>query len=169
MSASHQPIHCAVIIGVGASKAIVAAVCRRIAREGLLVYVVGRTAHKVESIAAEIQQAGGQVIAHILDATNLTQVSALFADIAAKNQIVDLTINIVGRHTPSHSLRTSTKFFDLMRRMTIFSDFLVSQQAILAMLPQQKGTLKTKKEHYSMLLLICVLLSSSGQRATRRF
>lgn len=46
---------CVVVVGVGASQGIGAAVSRRFAQEGLKVYVVGRTLEKAEQIATEIK------------------------------------------------------------------------------------------------------------------
>lgn len=138
--ASIQP-HCAVVIGVGASQGIGAAVCRRIAQAGLLVYVVGRTASKLEQVVAEIQRAGGQAEAYTLDATSAEQIAGLFAAITAKQQVIDLVVNNVGSNMPSRFLSTTPKFFDQMWRHTFLSAYLVSQQALAAMLPQHTGTL----------------------------
>lgn len=82
---------CAVVVGVGASHGIGAAVSRRIGHEGLLVYVAGRTPEKLEGVVAEIQQAGGQAESYILDATKVRQVDALFSHINARQQAIAQT------------------------------------------------------------------------------
>ena len=48
----------ALMVGVGASQGLGAASARRFAREGLHVVVAGRTADKVEKVAAEIRATG---------------------------------------------------------------------------------------------------------------
>lgn len=131
----------AVVIGVGASKGVGAAVCRRIAQGGLLVYVVGRTSSKLEQVVAEIRQSGGQATPYVLDATQAPDIAQLFAHITQKNQFAELVVNNVGSNMPSRFLTTRASFFDEMWRLTFLSGFLVSQQAIPAMLLQQKGTL----------------------------
>lgn len=132
---------CAVVIGVGASQGIGAAVCRRIAQEGRLVYVVGRTLSKLNIVVGEIESAGGQAQAVALDATDANQIAALFATIAQQNQLIDLVVNNVGSNMPSRFLSTTTKFFDQMWRNTFVSAYWVSQHALAAMQPQQSGTL----------------------------
>ncbi|RYY80224.1 MAG: SDR family NAD(P)-dependent oxidoreductase [Moraxellaceae bacterium] len=137
---SRQP--CAIVIGVGASQGIGAAVCRRIGREGLLVYVVGRTQEKLDGVVAEIQQAGGQAESYILDATKAGQVEALFGHIiSTRQQRIDLVVHNVGSNMPSRFLKSSLNFFDSMWRFTFLSGFLVSQQAVKAMQQQGQGTL----------------------------
>lgn len=140
LSSAKQP-HCAVVVGVGASKGIGAAVCRRIARENLLVYVVGRTPGKLNQVVKEIEQAGGQAVAYTLNAMDPTQIAELFNAIAAKQQHIDLVVHNVGSNMPSRFLSTTEKFFDQMWRTTFLSAYVVSQQALTAMLPQQNGTL----------------------------
>lgn len=132
---------CAVVVGVGASKGIGAAVCRRIAQEGLLVYVVGRTTSKLEQVVAEIRQVGGQAEAYTLDATDPVQIAGLFTAIANKQQRIELVVNNVGSNMPSRFLTTTASFFDQMWRTTFLSGYLVGQHALTAMLPHQTGTL----------------------------
>lgn len=132
---------CAVVIGVGASQGIGAAVSRRIGREGLLVYVVGRTQEKLDRVVAEVQQAGGQAESYILDATKASQVEALFSHINARQQAIALVVHNVGSNMPSRFLKSSLSFFDSMWRLTFLSGFLVGQQAVKTMQQQGKGTL----------------------------
>ncbi|MEC7119290.1 MAG: SDR family NAD(P)-dependent oxidoreductase [Pseudomonadota bacterium] len=132
---------CAVVVGVGASQGIGAAVCRRAAREGYRVYVVGRTQAKLDQVVAEITQQGGQAVACCVDATNAAKIAGLFAAIAAEQPTIDLVVNNVGSNMPSRFLSTSPRFFDQMWRTTFLSGYLVSQQALALMLPQQHGTL----------------------------
>lgn len=82
---------CAVVVGVGASHGISAAVSRRIGHEGLLVYVAGRTPEKLERVVTEVQQAGGQAESYILDATKVRQVDVLFSHINAHQQTIAQT------------------------------------------------------------------------------
>lgn len=136
------PVHrCAIVIGVGAQQGIGAAVCRRAAQAGLVVHVVGRTLAKLDEVVTSIEAAGGEAHAHVLDATAADQIAALFAQITAQHQIIDLVVNNVGSNMPSRFLSTKAKFFDQMWRLTFLSGFLVSQQAIPLMQAQGHGTL----------------------------
>ena len=92
---------CAVVIGVGASQGIGAAVCHRFAKEGLKVYVAGRTFQKIEAVAAEIHTKGGEATAFRLDAEDIHQVQALFDTITSQNERITAVIHNVGGNIPS--------------------------------------------------------------------
>jgi NADP-dependent 3-hydroxy acid dehydrogenase YdfG len=132
---------CAVVIGVGASQGIGAAVCRRAAQAGLLVYVVGRTTAKVEQIAAELHAMGGQAIAHTLDSTHAGQVKQLFASLASAQHQPVLVVHNVGSNMPSRFLTTPLRFFENMWRHTFLSAVVTSQAALSAMQPFAQGTI----------------------------
>lgn len=132
---------CAVVVGVGASKGIGAAVCRRIAREGLLVYVAGRSVEKLNKVVDEIRQQGGMAERYVLDASKTAEVDALFRQIAKRQQRLDLVVHNVGSNMPSRFLSSSLPFFDRMWRLTFLSAYLVGQRASSLMLKQQQGTL----------------------------
>ncbi|MEQ9639224.1 MAG: SDR family NAD(P)-dependent oxidoreductase [Alphaproteobacteria bacterium] len=68
-----------IVIGVGASNGLGAAVARRYAVGGLRVLVAGRTAAKVGQVAEEIRAAGGTAEPRVCDVTDAAQVDALFA------------------------------------------------------------------------------------------
>jgi NADP-dependent 3-hydroxy acid dehydrogenase YdfG len=132
---------CAVIIGVGASQGIGAAVCRRAAQAGLLVYVVGRTTAKVEQIVTELQAFGGQAIAYTLDATDTVQVKQLFATLMHAQHQPVLVVHNVGSNMPSRFLATPLVFFGNMWRHTFLSAVVTSQAALDAMQPFAQGTI----------------------------
>lgn len=132
---------CVVVIGVGAIQGIGAAVARRFAQAGLKVYVVGRTQQKIDAVVADIQQQGGQAIAHALDAENITQIQALFDVISSRNEHITAVIHNVGGNIPSIFLRTSLSFFNKMWRSTFLSAYLVSQITLAIFEQQKQGTL----------------------------
>jgi short-subunit dehydrogenase len=90
---------CAVVIGVGASQGIGAAVCRLFAKEGLKVYVAGRTFQKIEAVAAEIHANAGEAVAFRLDAEDINQVQALFDTITSQNERITAVIHNVGEYS----------------------------------------------------------------------
>lgn len=136
-----QMRQCAIVVGVGASKGIGAAVCRRAARAGLKVYVVGRTDSKLQQVVAEIRAQGGDAVAYVLDAGNEIQVAELFAEVARQHLQPVLVVHNVGSNMPSRFLSSSMQFVDRMWQHTFLSAFVVGQAAIQALLPHQQGTL----------------------------
>lgn len=133
--------HCAVVVGVGASLGIGAAMCRRIAREGVFVYVVGRSVDKLDAVVADIAHRGGRAEAYVLDATQSQQVEGLFLHIAQRKQLLELVVHNVGLMQVSFFLSSSLKLFDAIWKNTFLSGFLVGQQAAAYMLKQQYGTI----------------------------
>ncbi|EPK3662212.1 SDR family NAD(P)-dependent oxidoreductase, partial [Acinetobacter baumannii] len=121
---------CAVVIGVGASQGIGAAVCHRFAKEGLKVYVAGRTFQKIEAVAAEIHANAGEAVAFRLDAEDINQVQALFDTIISQNERITAVIHNVGGNIPSIFLRSPLSFFTQMWQSTFLSAYLVSQSCL---------------------------------------
>lgn len=87
---------CVVVVGVGASQGIGAAVSRRFAQEGLKVYVVGRTLEKAEQIATEIKNNHGDAVGYCLDAEDPIQVQQLFQSISLSQEQLVAVIHNVG-------------------------------------------------------------------------
>lgn len=132
---------CAVVLGVGAAQGIGAAVCRRLARAGLYVHVVGRTSSKIDDVVQAIQREGGQAQSHCLDATNASDIDGLFHKINQAGDQLHVVVNNVGSNMPSRFLSTEPQFFDAMWRATFLSGFLVSQAVLPQMKQQGHGTL----------------------------
>lgn len=68
----------ALVIGVGAEKGLGASISARFAREGFHVFVAGRTAQRLELVVKQIRSAGGAATAIVADATQESDVRALF-------------------------------------------------------------------------------------------
>ncbi|MCU4415239.1 SDR family NAD(P)-dependent oxidoreductase [Acinetobacter sp. WU_MDCI_Axc73] len=132
---------CAVVFGVGASQGIGAAVCRRIAREGLWVYVVGRTQEKLNRVVQGIQNQGGHASAVIADTTQFEHVEQVFAQIREQGLLLDLVVHNVGSNYPSRFLSSTLDFFDSMWKLTFLSGFHVGQLAASVMSEQKQGTI----------------------------
>lgn len=71
----------------------------RFAKEGLKVYVAGRTFQKIEAVAAEIHSKGGDAVAFRLDAEDIKQVQALFDTITSQNERITAVIHNVGKYS----------------------------------------------------------------------
>jgi len=69
----------ALVAGVGSSNGLGAAIARRLAREGLLVFVAGRTEERLEKVAAEIIAARGKAVAVAADFTSEKDVIRLLS------------------------------------------------------------------------------------------
>ena len=125
----------AVVIGVGASQGLGAALARRCAREGLHVLVAGRTAAKLEAVAGEIRSAGGHASSVVADAMQPGDVARLFDAAEAAGGPPALAIYNAGNNRISPLLEMSDEFFADTWRLCCFGGFLFGREAARRMLP----------------------------------
>jgi 3-oxoacyl-[acyl-carrier protein] reductase len=83
---------------VGAAGGIGSAVCRRLAKSGARILLVGRTAEKLEALAAELRSLdpAGTYTPHVADATRSADIDAAFAKAVELFGSVHGTANLVG-------------------------------------------------------------------------
>lgn len=133
---------CAVVVGAGARSGIGGALCARFAAAGLHVYAAGRSADKLEPLAASLREAGGHVTPVTADATQPQQVQSLFDRIARDGRVPELVVfNASERNLPKPLLDMTPDYIEQMWRVCCLGGFLVGQEAIRRMLPQGSGTI----------------------------
>src|SRR5262245_26999401 len=128
----------AIVIGVGASQGLGAALARRFAREGLAVFLAGRTAERIEAVAAEIREAGGAATAVVADTTQSADVARLFD---AAGEPPALAVYNAGNNRIRPLLEMDDEFFEDTWRLACFGGFLFGREAARRMLPKGGGTL----------------------------
>jgi NAD(P)-dependent dehydrogenase (short-subunit alcohol dehydrogenase family) len=131
----------AVVVGVGPSKGLGAALARRFAREGLKVYLAGRTAEKLEGIAAEIRTAGGQAVPVTTDATIEGDVISLFHTVSGDPGELDIVVCNVDSNRRAPLLETSGDMFRQLWLQNAYAGFLVGREAARLMTDKRHGTL----------------------------
>ncbi len=82
-----------VAIVTGASQGSGYGASRAMAREGASVVLVSRTREKLESVAREIENAGGIALAHPADVTNRAAMAAMIEVTAARFGRIDVLVN----------------------------------------------------------------------------
>jgi len=133
-------IQTALIIGVGPDQGLGATLCRRFAKHGLHVVAVGRTAAKVEHVAAGIRAAGGLATGLVADATN----EAAVADLVARTEAIgpiSLAIYNAGNNMNGDFLSMEASFFESCWRIACFGGFLFSRDVLHHMSARGAGTL----------------------------
>ncbi len=128
------------MLGVGPHNGIGAALCRRFAREGMHVLVGGRTAEKVEDVAASIRASGGHAIAKATDATVEADVVALFAAAKEAGLQVQVAIYNAGNNVFGDLPSMEAKVFEDCWRVACFGGFLFAREAARTMAPVKRGT-----------------------------
>ncbi len=130
----------AIVIGVGASEGLGAALCRMAADEGLHVFVGGRTEAKVTAVAAGIREAGGQATARVADTTDEASVAGFVAGAEAAGPI-DLAVFNAGNNMPGDFLDMEARHFEACWRVGCYGGFLFCREALRPMAARGAGTL----------------------------
>ncbi len=125
----------AIVVGAGARSGVGGAVSRRLAREGLVVYVAGRTAQKLDDLCADIAGLGGEARPVVTDTTAEAQVNALFRAVQDAGDRLEIVVYNAGNNHPGDFLTMETDYFEQAWRVCCLGGFLVGRAAAKAMLP----------------------------------
>lgn len=131
----------ALIIGVGAEKGIGGALCQRAQQAGYHVAIVGRTAAKIDTLAAQINAEGGSASAHVTDVGDEAQMLAMFADIdALEGDLAFVTYN-AGSGFRHETASMSGHVFEDVWRVTCLGGFIAGREAAKRLAALGQGTL----------------------------
>ena len=130
----------AIVVGVGPRVGLGGALCERFAREGLHVFVAGRTPEKVEAVVMAIRNGGGRATGVVVDTTREQGVIALF-DRAEKSAegVLDLVVYNAGNAALGQVHDMEASFFEDVWRVGCLGGFLVGREAVRRMLPRGRG------------------------------
>lgn len=117
------------IAGVGASAGLGAALGRRFAREGYTVVLTGRTAQRVEAVAAEIREHGGHALAAVADITS-EQDLARVAQLVKREGVLRSAIFNAGNAVRAPTLELSVEAFESAWRTNVLGGFLFARAAL---------------------------------------
>jgi NAD(P)-dependent dehydrogenase (short-subunit alcohol dehydrogenase family) len=131
----------AIVVGVGPRMGLGGALCRRVAREGLHVFLAGRTSGQLEEVAADIRHAGGVATAVVTDTTNEMDVMRLFTAVQDSGAPLDLVAYNAGNNRWSPLLDTSAQIFEDLWRVCCLGGFLVGREAARTLVPRGRGSI----------------------------
>jgi len=111
------------------------------AQEGATVVIIGRTASKLESVSAEISDAGGTAASYALDVADYDAVEQMTADVLDKFGQVDVLVNNAG-HSSQHRrlLNTSPEEMQSVIDSNLIGTFFCTKAVVPAMLEAKSGT-----------------------------
>jgi len=130
----------ALVVGVGASHGLGAAAARRFAREGLHVVVAGRTAEKVERVAAEISASGGSAEAVTGDAA-IEENAIRFVETAEAKGPLAIVLQNSGSNRQDPFLELAAADFETIWREHCLAGFLTGRESARRMVPRGHGTI----------------------------
>lgn len=125
---------------IGAGDFIGAAIAKRFAAEGYLVFVGRRNGEKLAPLVQEIEAAGGRVVARTLDAREEDQVIAFLAEAEAMAPL-EVCIFNVGANVNFPFTETTSRVFRKVWEMACYGGFLAGREAAKLMLPRGTGSI----------------------------
>lgn len=131
----------AVVLGVGPERGLGASLAKRFAKEGLHVFIAGRSEDKLEKVAECIRLEGGSATPVIADGTDEGDVIRLFETVKAKGSVVDIAACTVDSNISAPIMDTEVEIFTKLWKQNCLVGFLFGREAVKAMIKQHRGTL----------------------------
>lgn len=125
---------------VGAGDYIGAAIARKFAAEGFLVFAGRRQGDKLAPLVAEIEGTGGRIRGHSLDARQEEEVAAFLRDADAAAPLEVCIFNI-GANVNFPLLETTERVFRKVWELACYAGFLTAREAARLMLPHGRGNI----------------------------
>jgi NAD(P)-dependent dehydrogenase (short-subunit alcohol dehydrogenase family) len=125
---------------IGAGDYIGGAIAKKFAAEGFMVFAGRRDGEKLAPLVAEVEAAGGRVVARSLDARKEDQVAAFLRD-ADQRAPLEVCIFNVGANVNFPILETTERVFRKVWEMACYAGFLAGREAARLMLPHGRGCL----------------------------
>ena len=125
---------------IGAGDYIGAAIVRRFAAEGYIVFAGRRNGDKLEALRLEIEAAGGRLVTRALDARDEDQVVAFLVE-AESTAPLEVCIFNVGANVNFPLLETTSRVFRKVWEMACFGGFLTAREAARHMLARGAGSI----------------------------
>ena len=128
------------VVGVGASRGLGAAIARRFAKGGHPVVIAGRNAEKLAKVEQEIRASGAKVVVVTGDAASPADAKRF---VAAAEALAPLAVAVhnAGSNEPTPFLKITEEQFTRHWREHVLGGFSVAQAAIPALLKNGGGSL----------------------------
>jgi NAD(P)-dependent dehydrogenase (short-subunit alcohol dehydrogenase family) len=126
----------AAVIGVG--DYIGAAIAKKFAAEGFVVFAGRRNGEKLAPLTAQIEASGGRIAARGLDARKEDELTAFLQD-ADRRAPLEVCIFNVGANVNFPLLETTDRVFCKVWEMACYSGFVAAREAARLMLPRGQG------------------------------
>jgi short-subunit dehydrogenase len=122
-----------IVMITGASSGIGEAAAREVGKAGGVVLLVARSADKLQDLAEEVRELGGDAFAHPCDLTDPDDVDRMAAEVLAEYGHVDVLINNAGKSIRRSINRSYDRFHDYQRTMQL--NYFAPVKLILDLLP----------------------------------
>ena len=123
---------------IGAGDFIGAAIAKRFAAEGFVIFAGRRNADKLAPLVADIEAAGGSIVARGLDARKDDDITAFLREADAQAPL-EVCIFNVGGNVNFPLLDTTERVFRKVWELACYAGFLTGREAARLMLPRGQG------------------------------
>ena len=130
----------ATVAVIGAGDFIGAAIAKKFAAEGFVIFAGRRNGDKLASLVAEIEGKGGRAVARALDARKEDKLASFIKDADACAPLEVCIFNI-GANVNFPLVETTERVFRKVREMACYSGFLAAREAARLMVPRGHGCL----------------------------
>src|SRR3954466_14834701 len=128
----------ATVAVIGAGDYIGAEIVKKFASEGFTVFARRRNGDKLAPLVAEVEAAGGRIVARSLDARKEEETTAFLND-ADKHAPLEVVIFNVGANVNFPILETTDRVFRKVWEMACWAGFVAGREAARLMLPRGGG------------------------------
>jgi NAD(P)-dependent dehydrogenase (short-subunit alcohol dehydrogenase family) len=125
---------------IGAGDYIGAAIAKKFAAEGFLVFAGRRHGEKLAPLIAEVEAAGGRIVGRSLDARKEDELTAFLRDADATSPLEVCVFNI-GANVNFPLLETTERVFRKVWELACYAGFLAGREAAGLMLPRSRGNI----------------------------
>ena len=130
----------ATVAVIGAGDFIGAAIAKRFAAEGFVIFAGRRNADKLAPLVADIEASGGSIVARALDARKEDDITA-FLRAADAHAPLEVCIFNVGGNVNFPLLETTERVFRKVWELACYAGFLTGREAARLMLPRGQGSI----------------------------
>ncbi|WP_079479174.1 SDR family NAD(P)-dependent oxidoreductase [Halobacillus salinus] len=132
-----------VAIITGASKGLGRALALAFAKEGYALGICARGEEKLEDVASELEELGGEVVAVRADVTESSDVERFVSIVEDRFGRIDVLINNASKFGPGPTLLADypTDAFRDVIETNIMNPFLVTKRVLPGMLAQKQGSI----------------------------
>jgi NAD(P)-dependent dehydrogenase (short-subunit alcohol dehydrogenase family) len=131
----------AVVVGVGPTRGLGAAIARRFAREGFRVTIMGRSADKLAQAAKDLRTTGADVDMVVGDVTDEAAVRKVVADADRADAPLEVAIFNAGGNWPRGFREMDAEFLEGMWKVNALAGFFFAKAALDVMLPRKRGVI----------------------------
>jgi NAD(P)-dependent dehydrogenase (short-subunit alcohol dehydrogenase family) len=125
---------------IGAGDYIGAAIAKKFAREGFVVFAGRRRGEKLAPLIAKVEAAGGRIAGRSLDARREDDVAAFLRE-AETVAPLDACVFNIGANVNFPLIETSERVFRKVWELACYAGFLTAREAAALMLPRGRGSI----------------------------